>query len=87
MKVKEWFKRRLRELQIGDPNSPEGLRERAKRLVQKGCEEDNPMVTALLKQADIKEGKHIPHHADGSPLTPKEYIELLKSKGFHFEED
>lgn len=85
-KIKEWLKRRWQELSIVDPNSPEGLRERAIRLVQDGTPEDNPWVTSLLKQADVKEGIRITK-PNGEPLTPKEYIALLKSKGFTFQKE
>jgi len=40
---------------VTDPNSPEGMRIRAKVLMEKGYPESNPMVQALLKQAEIKE--------------------------------
>lgn len=39
------------------PNSAEGLRHRANALIKAGYSKNNPMVTALIKQAEIKEGK------------------------------
>jgi len=38
-----------------NPNSPEGLRYRANRLVNQGFSESNPHVKALRKQAELLE--------------------------------
>ncbi len=38
-----------------DPNSPKGLRHRADILVKKGFAQDNLMVVALRKRADLQE--------------------------------
>jgi hypothetical protein len=78
MNLKEWFKRRWRELQIGDPNSPEGLRERAKRLIEKGTPPNNPYVSVLVKQVLIKEGRE--DQFTKRPLTTEQIINVLEEK-------
>lgn len=40
---------------VTDPNSPEGLRMRADKLLEKGFSPQNPQVSALVKQADLIE--------------------------------
>jgi len=62
MKIRQWFKNRLKELEIEDPNSPEGLKERARRMIKKGFPTDSPYVSALIKLALLKEkrDKEIP---------------------------
>lgn len=40
------------------PNSADGLRHRAKKLVDSGYSIKNPMVQALLRQAELKEMKN-----------------------------
>ena len=37
------------------PNSAEGLRHRAQKLIDDGTDPNNPYVTALLKQAKLME--------------------------------
>jgi hypothetical protein len=59
-KISKWIQDYIvAPIKYGEPNSPEGLRYRARRLVRDGFPPDNPMVTALLKQADLKEGKKV----------------------------
>lgn len=38
-----------------EPNSPEGLRHRAQRLMDKGYKKSNPSVSYLLKRAKLEE--------------------------------
>jgi len=54
MKIVEWLKEFVFQI-MHDPNSPEGLRHRAERLMKEGYSRSNPYVQALLKQAELKE--------------------------------
>ena len=54
MKLVKWLKELAFQLSHS-PNSPEGLRHRANRLVKEGCNENHPYVQALRKQAKLKE--------------------------------
>ena len=56
MTLKDWLKEWWFEV-THSPNSPEGLRHRANRLVEKGVSETNPMVTYLRKLAEMKENE------------------------------
>ena len=85
MNIRKWLKKRFQEFKVFDPNSAEGLRLRANRLVEKGIAEDSPSVTCLLKRADLLEGKPIPRNLDGSALSPSQYMEYLHSKGWKWE--
>lgn len=55
MKIIEWLKELWFQL-THSPNSPEGLRHRANKLIEKGFAENNPMVEYLRKRANIIEG-------------------------------
>lgn len=55
-KIKAWLKEYWFQA-THDPNSPEGLKHRAERLVKKGVSRDNPAVSSLVKQALLKEHK------------------------------
>jgi len=55
-KILQKIKSVLKYFTYPDPNSPEGLRLRADRLVKEdGYSYQHPYVSALLKQADLKE--------------------------------
>jgi len=56
-KVKKWLKRRWFEM-THTPNSPEGLRHRARVLMEDyGYSKKHPSVSMLLKRADLVEEK------------------------------
>jgi len=79
MNIKKWLKRRLQELQIGDPNSPDGLRLRAKRLIEdEGMAPNNPYVSFLIKQILLKEGRG--DEFTKQPLTTTQIISVLEEK-------
>ncbi len=48
--IKEWWF-----MVRTNPDSPEGLRHRADKLVASGVDSQNPMITALVKIAELKE--------------------------------
>ncbi len=56
-KVKRWFLDRFQEISIGDPNSPDGFRQRAWILIRGGTAPDNPYVSVLVKQALLRENR------------------------------
>jgi len=71
MKVKRFFK-----MLFTDPNSPEGLRMRAKRLIEEGVSPDHPYVSVLLKQALLKEGRESEFTKE--PLTTEQVTKFLE---------
>lgn len=84
VKLKKWLKNRWKELEIGDPNSAEGLRERAKRLIKEGYAIDSPYVSVLVKQALLKEkrGHEIPEPDVWDLMSDEEREEwVLKQLG------
>ena len=55
-RVKAWFKEIWFEM-THDPNSPEGLKHRAIKLIKEGTPISHPHVSMLVKQALLKEKK------------------------------
>lgn len=78
MKIIDWLKELWFEF-THDPNSAEGLRMRAKRLIKKGYALDNPYISALLKQALLKEDreKEIPNPDEWEAKSSEEKEEWV----------
>lgn len=62
-----------------DPNSPAGLRIRAKRLIDKeGYKPNNPYISFLCKQILMNEGRE--DEFTKQPLTTTQIINILEEK-------
>ena len=87
MKVWNWIKNRLQEFSIGDPNSPEGLRHRAERLIKRGYPLDSPYISLLLKRALLKEnrGEEIPSPREWDTKSDEQKEEWVLSQLKNFE--
>jgi len=89
-KLRKWLKEWVFQL-THTPNSSEGLRHRAERLIEEGYPLDSPYISMLLKQALLKEilkqallkenrGEEIPSPSEWDTKTGKQRGEWVLSQ-------